>query len=324
MSSADGAVSIRARPRWTRVLTAPVRPLVGPLVHAWQRYYDSSRGKRRVREMQRRDAEERDRLLREATPIVQDVHGFRFVLYRYDQPNLLELTRHPADVAEFKVIPRLLRPGDVAFDVGANVGLYTVLLSRLCGPSGRVWAFEPVPETHWRLRETLALNRCENVVSVRAAVCDRDGTAMMNLFEPEHSEWNSLGKPLMGPADAPKVPPHMSVDVTASTLDRFCEIEKIQRINFLKLDVEGFELAVFHGAERVLGDHRVDYVCFEISQLPLKGAGVRSREVFAALEAHGYSCYGLDKETGKFVGPVQDTTEDWANFFASRVDLTGR
>ena len=70
----------------------------------------------------------------------------------------------------------------------------SVLLSRLCGPNGHVWAFEPVPETYWRLRETLALNRCDNVIPVRAAVFEKNGVAKMNLFEPEHSEWNTFGE----------------------------------------------------------------------------------------------------------------------------------
>ena len=90
----------------------------------------------------------------------------------------------------------------------------------------------------------------------------------------------------------------------------------------MKVDVEGFEVSVFRGAERLLKEHRVDYICFEISKGPLKSAGIESRSVFEALEAHGYSSYELDKATGAFRGPIHDTSEHWTNIFASWKDLS--
>lgn len=307
-----------ARPLWRRMLPEPVRSLGRPLVHAWQGLH----GEWQNRVRRRAESEERRALLGAATPIIQDVYGHRFVLYDYDLPRLWLLARHPQDAAEFQAIPRLVRPGDVVLDVGANIGAYSVLLSGLCGQSGRVWAFEPVPDTCWRLRETLALNRCDNVVPVQAAVCEREGTATMNLFDPGHCVWNSLGTPEMGP-DGAKSLPHASVDVPSLSLDGFCDREGVNRINFLKVDVEGFEVSVFRGAKRLLRERRVDYICFEISQRPLKAAGFASRQVFAELEQWGYSVYELDKRNAAFRGPVRDTDEqDFTNLFASANDMT--
>jgi FkbM family methyltransferase len=293
-----------------------------PLLRAWQYCYDISRGKWRIYRDGRADSQERRALLDKALPILEDVHGTRFVLYPHDHPNVLNLVRRAADVADFRAIPLLVGPGDVALDVGAHIGTYSVLLSRLCGTTGRVWAFEAVPETYWRLRETIALNRCGNVTALQVAIGDKNGRATMNLFEPQFSEWNSLGAPSMMPSDGVRVSPHQSVEVPAHTLDEFCEGEKIDRISFLKVDVEGFELFVFRGAERLLRERRVDYICFEISQEPLRAAGLETRQVFEALKGHGYSSFRLDRTTGKFEGPIDDTTEDWANYYASRMDLT--
>jgi FkbM family methyltransferase len=292
-----------------------VGPVLRPFIHCWQWFYDRARA-------EWRNFRDSRKALRRATMIVQDIHGIRFVLYSWDRSRLPDLLHRRYDVAEFQAIPRLVRPGDVAFDVGANLGLYSVLLSRLCGSAGRVWAFEPVPDTYWRLRETLALNRCENVTPVQAAVCERVGSVRMNLFESEFAEWNTLGMPSMRTPDGFVISPHESVDVVSRTLDEFCETEKITRINFLKVDVEGFEVSVFQGAESLLREHRVDYVCFEISKDPLKGAGVESRKVFEALEMRGYAAYGFDKATGRFFGPVSDTAESWTNFFASWMDMS--
>ena len=156
-----------------------VRPVALPLLHCWQWLHDYSLG------ILRGNPEDRARreILRDGTVILKDILGIRFVLYPWDGPNLLYLFRRAADVGEFKAIPRLVKSGDIAFDVGAHAGIYSVLLSHLCGPTGRVWAFEPVPDTYWRLRETLALNRCDNVIPVRAAVFEKNGVAKMNLFD---------------------------------------------------------------------------------------------------------------------------------------------
>lgn len=305
-------------------LPSSLRPLALAALHRWQYYHDLIRGKWRTfsfREMWL-NSRERRKALRHAVTIVPDVNGFRFVVYPFDRRNLTSIVRHPYDISEFRAIPLLVREGDVALDIGANVGLYSVLLSRLCGRTGRVWAFEPIPETHWRLRETLVLNRCENVIPVRKAACDKSGTVQMNLFAPQFSEWNTLGLPSMPASGGKRLSPSASLEVPACCLDRFCEAESLERINFLKVDVEGFEVSVFLGAQRLLREHRVDYICFEISQEPLRGAGVKSRQVFEALEAYGYSAYRFDRTSGRFEGPVRDTSEEWTNFFASWKDLS--
>ncbi len=296
-------------------LPSPIRSLGRAVLHRWQWFHDYTLAKLQA-------YSDRRRVLGGRTSIAQDVHGTRFVLYPFDRPNLSYILRHPCDVAEFQAIPRLVQPGDIAFDVGANRGLYSVLLSRLCGPTGRVWAFEPVPDTYWRLRETLALNRCENVTPVQSAICEESGSVRMNLFEPQFAEWNTLGVPPPRPVNGKQVSPRESVEIPAHTLDRFCEAEKIERISFLKVDVEGFELSVFKGAERLLKEHRVDYICFEIAKQPLACAGVQSREIFEALEVHGYASYRFDRSTGSFEGPLQDSSEAWTNFFASWKDLS--
>ena len=255
---------------------------------------------------------------------MKDVHGIRFVLYPFDRPNVLNLVKRADDAAEFKMIPKLVETGDTAIDVGANVGLYSVLLSRLCGPTGRVWAFEPVLDTYWRLRETLALNRCENVIPVESAISERSGKIALNLFEPQFSEWNSPGVRAKKDKNGKLVSRCASAEVSAYSLDEFCEQRGIGKIKFLKVDVEGFELSVFRGAERLLSERRIRYICFEIAPELLDAVGVEVCQVFEALEVHGYRAYRLDRGTGRFMGPVRESFGAWTNFFASSEDLSNR
>jgi FkbM family methyltransferase len=265
-----------------------------------------------------RNRSERRAILRKADLIVQDAYGVRFVLYAWNEPFLLRLVRRDYDRAQLLAVPRLVRRGATIFDVGANIGSYSVFLSRLCGPGGVVFAFEPVPDTFGILKETLALNRCDNVVPIEKALCERLGTTQMHLFEPQYSGWNTMRAYTTTTPEGGRVAPNKSVEVPTDTLDNFCAEHEIERIDFLKVDVEGFELSALVGARQLLGDKRIDYLCFEINQEALQGAGgVKSRDVFEALESHGYACYQFDVPSEKFQGPIHDTSEVWANFYAS-------
>ena len=255
------------------------------------------------------------------TPVViEDSYGIRSVRYPFEHQSVQELAAHKPDRPQFEMMKRLIHAGDVVFDVGAYIGLFAVHASRLAGEDGRVYAFEPVPETFGRLRETLAMNRCDNVRPQQKAICNRVGRQPMNLFAATYSAWNSLGSPVMKTPSGRRAVPSESVEVETDTLDHFTQSLNISRIQFLKVDVEGFEKHVFLGAKRLLQEHRVDWICFEISQAPLKGAGVTAREVFEILEAHGYRVWSIDTITHDLQGPVHDSSEDWTNYVASWKD----
>ena len=259
----------------------------------------------------------REALRRKEPAVVEDAFGFRFVLYPYDRPQALALLEREHDRALLRAMTRLVRPGDVVFDVGAHVGEISVPAARLCGPSGKVFAFEPVAESCARLRENLKLNGCENIHVEPLAVGERAGTVQMNVFPAAYSAWNSMGRPVYAGADNVPVATSTRVDVPCTTLDEFCESKGIERVEFLKVDVEGYECEVFRGAARMLRERRIETICFEISQIPLKGAGRTAREVFLALETAGYTTYSYDETSGVFQGPVHDSDEFWANYFAS-------
>lgn len=285
------------------------------IARAFQRMWHELVGRRRI-------ARNRRAMLRKLPVVMQDTYGFRFILYPWDLPSWEQLVQRAHDKADLQAISMLVQKGDVVFDVGAHVGEYSVYLSRLCGEEGRVFAFEPVAETYWMLRETLVLNRCENVHPVQKAMCDKVGSAEMHLFEPRFSAWNSLGKPSMLSPEGRRLSPRESLAVSTETMDHFCSIEQIEHIDFLKIDVEGFEKLVFLGSSRMLRARHIDYICFEISQDPLKGAGLTSRDVFDVLREYEYLAYSFDEPSSRFLGPIEDTSEEWRNFYASWRDLS--
>lgn len=134
---------------------------------------------------------------------------------------------------------KTITEGSVVFDVGANVGFYTILASVLVGPNGRVFSFEPVPRNLFYLKEHLRLNSIKNVTVVEAAVTNHYGTA--NFDFGRHPSTGHITK-------------EGNCRVQTVGLDKFVEKESIPRPDYIKIDVEGAEMLVLKGADRILND----------------------------------------------------------------------
>ena len=91
-----------------------------------------------------------------------------------------------------------MRPGDVFVDVGANIGLYTLIAAHIVGASGRVYAFEPGSETYRRLLSNVQLNQMTNVSCHELALSDSTARLDMNMSTDGYDAWNSLAKPIAG------------------------------------------------------------------------------------------------------------------------------
>jgi FkbM family methyltransferase len=152
--------------------------------------------------------------------------------------------RHEAGVE--RVLRKSLRPGSVFVDVGANIGLYTRLASRIVGPSGRVYAMEPQPAA-LRLLQANARD-LPNTTILPLAIGEQSGE--MEFFIKEKGDTSSFDPD--GAASSVRVP--------VSTLDR--ELSTAARVDLVKIDVEGFEMEVLRGAVETLRRHR-PLVCFE-------------------------------------------------------------
>lgn len=148
------------------------------------------------------------------------------------------------ETAEIIELCRLARPRTAAVDVGANVGIFTVALARAVGPDGSVVAFEPLEENTARLEANLERNALVNVDIHTEALADREGTIEMTLSE--------------DPAYGSTVNEHIhkasggSASIRVTRLDRVWAELGDPELSVLKIDVEGGELAVLHGAMRIL------------------------------------------------------------------------
>lgn len=170
-------------------------------------------------------------------------------------------------------------PGDVLFDVGANVGWFSLILQRLSPVGVRVFAFEPHPDNHRLLEANLLRNGDGAATPVRAAVSDVDAT--LDLFV--HPGENSGRHTLLPVADAARV------STPAVRLDAFCERHEIQNrpVRFVKIDIEGYELVALRGAGGVLS--RCPLVVLEHSPRLMTEAGIAPGALLSFMEDAGFT-----------------------------------
>jgi FkbM family methyltransferase len=138
-----------------------------------------------------------------------------------------------------------LRQGDVCYDIGANMGFFSLIAARLVGPTGFVNAFEPVAENAASIRENVRLNQFSNINAFEVAVGCTSGEAELLL-----TDWDG-GSTLATSSVKPSEPvSRRSVRVVA--LDDFIAEKNLRPPNFVKIDVEGLELEVMQGMTKTI------------------------------------------------------------------------
>jgi FkbM family methyltransferase len=146
--------------------------------------------------------------------------------------------------AEIKAIGRYVSNGCVAIDVGANLGFVSGILSTLIGDSGHVFSFEPSPQSYAKLTEVIQRNRFNNISPYNFGCGAEEG--QMTLFYPESS-----GHATLRPDETMKKSDHKEQKVRIVKLDDFLGA-RISRLDFIKIDTEGFEDEVLTGAANLI------------------------------------------------------------------------
>jgi FkbM family methyltransferase len=251
----------------------------------------------------------------ESPVLFTDRFGVQVLLYPSD--GVADRYEHDGynERAEQDFCAAFLDPGMVAFDVGANYGLYSLLFARCVG-EGSVFAFEPEPWNFERLTRNIALNDASVVTPIRAAVFSTDGEVELNVYPREQHGWHTLGRPAME-LDGKPCGPEGSLTVPSVTLDSFCSTHGITRIDLLKIDVEGAELDVLRGAKRLLESGAIRCVLFEVSPVMVEGMGYTAQEISSFLRERGFALHGL-AERGSLSRVDELASERYANYVALR------
>ena len=183
--------------------------------------------------------------------------------------------------SERSFVERFLKLGMVVLDIGANQGFYTLLASRLVGPSGKVISFEPSLRERNALLLHKMLNRCRNVSVQSLALGEKTATADFYVVKDTHTGLNSL-RPPVGIAQT------SIVRVEVDTLDAWLHRQELPHVDFIKLDVEGGELAVLKGASELLRRLPRPVILAEVEDIRTLPWGYCAKEIIEFLSARKY------------------------------------
>lgn len=257
------------------MMQALVEPLVAAVPWKWRRaFYRSPLVARMVRASLNRLMGADRRI---ATVTGGPLRGVRLELDLRSEKHFW-LGTHETEVQSW--IVDKVKPGWVVYDIGANLGYFTALLSRVVGTDGRVIAFEPDPYNTERLRRTVDLNALRNVQLEVAAVTDRGGSIDFVAGR------DTVSTVRLRDIDGPEEGEVMSVP--AVTIDDLVEQQRCPSPQLIKIDVEGHEVQVLEGAVQVLKSYHPLILC-EVH------SAESANSVLATLSTSGYDMYHLEQ-----------------------------
>jgi len=183
-----------------------------------------------------------------------------------------------------KASKRFLKPGMNVLDIGADVGYYSRLFSELVGPKGRVWAFEPHPESFDLLKKNAALSRYQNITPIKKAVSDIMGESRLFVSKKpgKHSFHN------VSPASSGN-----DLVVESTTVDNFLLENGNPQIDFIKIDIEGAEPKALDGMKNTVGRSRNLGVIMEFNARVFRLAGKTPPPLSDQLESMGFKVYAI-------------------------------
>ena len=168
----------------------------------------------------------------------------------------------------------MIKPGMTVAVIGAAMGYYALAAARLVGNSGKVYAFEPLPESFGLLERNVTRSGMKNIILERTAVSDKVGVAQ---FHP------SKTNPLESSLGIGRVGPEAAIEVTTTTLDTYFEDYKV---DFVKTNVEGADPLVLKGMQNLLRNNPSLNVMMEFDPKALKGMGQSGKEFITELLKH--------------------------------------
>jgi FkbM family methyltransferase len=203
----------------------------------------------------------------------------------------------------------LVKPGTVVVDVGANVGIYTLLAAKLLEGTGKIYSFEPTPRIYEILRDNVQVNSFLELGIVQlhqVAVTDRSGKARLSIFNND-SGHNTLFRD--GKADD-------EIDVATTSLDEILATQ--ERVDIVKIDAEGAEPLIVRGMQQVIKRNPKIRILLEFAPVHLKRAGSSPLEVLDEFASFGFDIRRIDDVNGDLLSV---TPGELAEVFSANLQL---
>jgi len=214
-----------------------------------------------------------------------------------------------------RFILQAIRPGDVIFDVGAQVGLIAVIAARTAGPDGHVYCFEPNGYNFQMLNQAIKENRLANVTTYRVGVGISPGRAL--FVEETLSGYSQQAEDPQSPATRQE-----GEQVELIRLDDFFEQNSLDRVDFIKVDIDGPDFEAILGAEKILTSAAPPMIALECSRFwsNFNHTFYDARDYLLNL---GYKLYVCPRSHGGYLSVDKDTRlpDDWGTVAAKAINI---
>ena len=181
---------------------------------------------------------------------------------------------------EIKLLRKYIKPGSCCFDIGANIGFFSLHMAKLTGASGKVFAFEPDTINFTKLNDNIMLNNYKNnIFPFRVGVSSESGNAIFSRTLNSNSGWGHIGEWELS---------QERLLIETITLDDFVSQNGIKNINFLKCDIEGHEFEFLKGADETLKAGIIDTILIEYCGYVLERKGYCVEDLLNVFKNYGY------------------------------------
>jgi FkbM family methyltransferase len=218
------------------------------------------------------------------------VDGNKMYLDARDSLNLSIAGVH--EKSETEIVKREIKKGDVALDIGANIGYYTLIFARLVGAEGKVFSFEPDPYNFNLLKKNVEINGYKNVELIQKAVSHQTGKTRLYFKQDNHTIntiYASFGS-------------FKTLDIEAVSLDEYF-VNYPGAIDFIKMDIQGAEGRAIQGMDKLLAKNRQIKIVMEYEPAFLIRSGMDPGECLRLLTDRGFYLYQI-QDTSIKLKPV--------------------
>jgi len=226
------------------------------------------------------------RINKNLAPATAEVHGYTMYLDKGDSMGLsLNGVYEPEETA---LVKKYIKPGFIILDLGANIGYYSLLFSKLVGPDGKVFAFEPDPMSFRLLQQNIEKNNCSNIHAFQKAVSNKNSKAVLH-----RDRFNNLDHRIIESDQE-----CTNLDIEVVRLDDFLTPYFNGAVNLVKMDIQGAEGMAFEGMEKLLAKSEQLIIFTEYWPMNLEKTDVGAKAYLMKLDQMGFLIYDLNEVDG--------------------------
>lgn len=214
---------------------------------------------------------------------------------------------------EFLFLDLFVKPGQVIFDIGANIGLHTLYCAKRIGKEGKIYSFEPVKKTYTRMIENISINEFKNIIPFNKALSNKTKEAEIATSQDGYDAWNSMA----GSSGLPGSVFEFET-ISAIRLDDFLKSADCpKKVDFIKIDTEGWELPVLEGGVNFINKFEPTMM-IEYAEDICSKFGIDVKLIYDYLKSLDYNLFKFDSSAKSFRLVNRDENFGVANLIASK------